>query len=610
MRHLWLGVTLVVLSIMCTRPLRGQSHGAVTISDVYTDKARYAPNEEVHVFVVLRNSETDLQIPGLRVSVTFWHLGELVGKAVSRTVDVSGREPIRIMIPWTPPARDFCGYFVEVRLITRDGNIIARSQTAADVSSDWKRFPRYGYLAHYSKGEGAIPSEWIAALNEFHIDGLEFYDFEDRHEHPLAGSVAHPDPAWKSIGGHEVDRAIVDGFLRYAHQYNMMSMAYNTSYCAYASAFDNRSVNLRWATWSTPRGPRTLQTAMSLDLNGGAGWKTDRLVYMDQNSPEWQRYLFRQMRDLFQVYPFDGWHIDTFGTPGAYAYDGSYVNFIGGLPSFVDRAKMALDKRIVVNTVNTWGQAAVAHSRADFVYSELWEDHETYIDILAAAAQVHAANPREGLVFAAYLQRQKEEETGVKKDQEFNAPGVLLADAAMFASGASHIELGDGVRMLSSEYFPADTRLTISPELYSSLRHYYDFLTAYENLLFYEVAPAPAVVSVTGQIVSPYGVPNTIWAIARQKDGKTIVHLINLLGSDDPHWRDVKGNRPEPPLLAGLRVRVQMDGAITRAGWASPDVDGGKFHSVAVRRGEDRGERYVEVVLPSLKYWDMLVLFR
>jgi dextranase len=49
---------------------------------------------------------------------------------------------------------------------------------------------------------------------------------------------------------------------------------------------------------------------------------------------------------------------------------------------------------------------------------------------------------------------------------------VLLADAVMFAAGASHIELGDGDRMLSNPYFPADTAITQTDELRHKLRSY------------------------------------------------------------------------------------------------------------------------------------------
>ena len=60
---------------------------------------------------------------------------------------------------------------------------------------------------------------------------------------------------------------------------------------------------------------------------------------------------------------------------------------------------------------------------------------------------------------------------------------VLLADAAFFASGAFHIELGEGEYMLAQEFFPARDKL-IGGDLRSRLEDYYNFITAYESLLF------------------------------------------------------------------------------------------------------------------------------
>ena len=109
---------------------------------------------------------------------------------------------------------------------------------------------------------------------------------------------------------------------------------------------------------------------------------------MNQNDAGWQRYLFSQMRDLFAVYPFDGWHVDTYGDQGGYALDGSRVDYIAGFRSFIDHARADLGKSVVFNTVNALGQDQVAHSSADFVYSELWDDHETFASILETAEQV------------------------------------------------------------------------------------------------------------------------------------------------------------------------------------------------------------------------------
>lgn len=600
-------ITVVVFSLCLCCPLFGQhSSGQASELDVYTDKARYAPKEDVIVYVQLSNHAQPSAAATLRV--TFWHLGQRVGDGISQSVSPSRPDQNPIAVRWTPPDHDFRGYLVNVRLIGADGQVLGHGNTAVDVSSQWSRFPRYGYIAHYSKAEGAMPGRWIAELNKFHIDGLEYYDFEDRHDRPLAGSVQHPASSWKDIAGRTIERSVLDQFLNDAHHYNMMNMAYNTSYCAYASAFTNGSnIKLQWATWPKPDGPRTLASAMALNLNGGNQWKTHRLVYMNQNDPAWQYYLFGQMEDLFRVYAFDGWHVDTFGTKGGYSYEGAYVNFFKGFPSFIDNAHAFLKMPIVLNTVNTWGEAGVANSDAAFVYSELWNDHETYGSIVTAAEEVHVANPEKGLVFAAYVQK-PQNGAPVLKTRYFNLPSVLLADAAIFASGASHIELGDGNRMLSSEYFPADTRYAVSSVLSEQLRHYYDFLTAYENVLSYKVEVAPATVSVAGYPSSPYGAPNTIWTLAREKGGRTIIHLINLLGSNDPHWRDSEAQRPEPPLLKHLKVRIAVDEDVTGAGWASPDVEGGVYHTLAFTSGNDAGKRYVELGLPSLRYWDMIIL--
>jgi len=162
--------------------------------------------------------------------------------------------------------------------------------------------------------------------------------------------------------------------------------------------------------------------------------------------------------------------------------------------------------------------------------------------------------------------------------------------------------------MLSSEYFPADTKLKVSPALHESLRRYYDFLTAYEVYLRDQLAPAPVKVSVEGEPVDPLGVPNTLWSIAKQHDGMTVIHIVNLLGSDDPHWRDISISRPDAPQLHDLRVRLSVLNHVKSIGWASPDVDGGRFHVLPFQRRSIKNGAELEVTLPQLHYWDTLFL--
>jgi dextranase len=543
---------------------------------------------------------------GQVISADVTDLGEKVGSCGPTTLTAHASS--RQTIPCVVPAKDFRGYLVTLELRSMDGRMIERRETALDISSDWKKFPRYGYLAHYNESEGARPKEWVADLNRFHINGLQFYDFQYRHDQPLAGTVAQPASAWKDIAGRRIDAGIVSGFIHEAHSYNMMAMAYNASYSAYEDVFVRREpLPIQWATWTTASGPRTAQTAKNLPMHIPGG-VTSKLFYMNQNDLGWQNYLCSQMQQLFEVYPFDGWHVDTFGDAGGYAFDRSPVNYVDGFRQYIDHAHAVLQKRIVFNAVNTWGQEYIANSAADFVYSELWEDHETFASILGTAEQVHIANPTKGYVIAAYLHRNETKDIPQSTAKQFDPVSVLLTDATIFSSGAAHIELGDGDRMLSSEYFPADTKLKVSAGLRESLRRYYDFLTAYEVYLRDQLAPAPVTVHVEGESVDPLGVPNTLWSIARQRDGMTVVHLINLLGSEDPRWRDISISRPDAPQLHDLRVKLLVLKKVRSVGWASPDVDGGRFHVLPFQKLSSKNGDEVEVTLPELHYWDTLFL--
>jgi dextranase len=581
----------------------GLHASGIQLVDAYPAKARFAPSDPVELVVELAGEADGTE----QVSATIWRLGLAVGQC----------EPLHLAhgashtqtLPCALPHEDFQGYLVTVQLSGAGNRVLAERQTAIDISSDWKRFPRYGYLAHYNAGEGTDPQSWIADLNRFHINGLQFYDFQYRHDRPLAGTVAHPASGWKDIAGRSVDATMVRELIDQAHHYNMMAMAYNASYSSYddALARPHDPLPLKWAIWDTPDGPRTAASAKSLELHPSGGWSTNRLFYMNLNDPGWQQYLFARMHDLFQVYPFDGWHIDTFGEKGGYAFDGSSVDYISGFLPFIDHASATLHKRIVFNAVGTLGQERIAHSAADFVYSELWEDQETFAGILVTAEQVHYANPRDGFVIAAYVH--KAPETGpVPSAKQFNMPSVLLTDAAIFAAGAAHIELGDGDRMLSKEYFPADTRLSVSPALGEALRHYYDYLTAYENFLRDDVEPCGVEVRIPEEPTNPFAVPNTVWTLAHQHGNVTVLHLINLLGSNDPHWRDVMMTRPEPPSLRNLQVQVSSPETVQSVGWASPDFDGGQFHSIPFQMRKDGKSTWLEFTLPKLNYWDTIFI--
>lgn len=91
---------------------------------------------------------------------------------------------------WTAPSTDYTGYLVDVYCTKEDGTEVILGTIAVDVSSDWTRFPRYGFVATFDaskRADGVIEKE-MAFLNPgfraerrggyFYATGLEILDHD------------------------------------------------------------------------------------------------------------------------------------------------------------------------------------------------------------------------------------------------------------------------------------------------------------------------------------------------------------------------------------------------------------------------------------------------
>jgi dextranase len=193
---------------------------------------------------------------------------------------------------------------------------------------------------------------------------------------------------------------------------------------------------------------------------------------------------------------------------------------------------------------------------------------------------------------------------------QFDEAGVRLELAAIFASGATPIIIGDDQQSLGQEYYP-DRSKAIPPPLKRALRDDLSFISAYETLLFApQVLPLP---DAGTQLVARGGGPligdgaNGIWVVARRIGPYDIVHLINLVGVD-PLWR----NASEPPAMQtdiALRYYTGSD-SIAGVYLASPDFEFGRTVSLAFTTGQDERGPYIEFTVPQLLYWDMLYVQR
>lgn len=98
-----------------------------------------------------------------------------------------------------------------------------------DVSSDWVKFPRYGYLCDY--GEEENTEEKIAQMNRYHINAIEYYDWHALHHEPIPEEVTRQSPGvWEDWSGREIYGETVRNYIQNAQDRNMVNMAYNMIY--------------------------------------------------------------------------------------------------------------------------------------------------------------------------------------------------------------------------------------------------------------------------------------------------------------------------------------------------------------------------------------------
>lgn len=559
---------------------------------------------QVQVSVSLGNTAGHALVNGtVRLACT--HLGIPVSSPPRRSFHLAPGENTTLVFRWQPLARDFQGYRVEAEVRNVSGRLIGVQSTAVDVSSRWTKFPRYGFVSEFSAKSPALSRQVIQQLNRYHLNSLQFYDWQYKHHRPLAGTVSAPAASWNDIANRPTSRQTVLNLIAAAHNCGVAAMNYNLLYGAW-SGYENEGVDFRWGLWKNKDG--THQD--SLDLP--PGWAAQALYLFNPGDPGWQRYLIRQEAQVFAAYPFDGWQVDQLGDRGAeYNVHGNPVTVWQQFRPFLNRAKASLNKPVVFNNVGAYGlYDTAAHSTEDAVYVECWEfgGQKTYQDLKTVIGQAAQWSGGKPVILAAYMDLAAADQFSAQRPGHFALPGVLLTDAAIFANGGAHIELGDGNALLDNEYFP-NRNLTPTPALRDALRHEYDFSVAYENLLRGGLPDSTNAIALDGLASSAQAAPNTVWTFAKSGDGVHVLHLINLIGENNTDWRDDHANYPIPTPQTNILVKYYLrSAAVQSVRWASPDLHNGASSTLKFTTGTDGLVRYIQFTVPRLEYWDMIWL--
>ena len=550
--------------------------------DLRTDRALYSPGQTVRF-------TSSAPVDGYRIRYR-------QGQKTVAEADGSGTT-----WEWTPPTTDYTGYMVDVYR-PGDNSEEIHGTIAVDVSSDWKRFPRYGFVATFDRSKlapGVIEGE-MEFLNRCHINGVQFQDWHYKHHWPLGGTPGALLDTYTDIANREVSTDVVRKYIDVQHSYGMKSIFYNLCFGVLDDAKAD-GVDEAWNLYKdSNRGSRDMHQLPS-------SWKSD-IYLVDPANPGWQEYIGRRNDDVYASLDFDGYQIDQLGNRGTlYDYNGKAVNLPTGYRSFLDAMKSRHpQKRLVMNSVSSYGASQIAGSgKVDFCYNELWNDEAMFQDLHKVIKANDAySNGTLSTVFAAYMNYDYAD----RHQGYFNNPGVIMADAVMMALGGSHLELGD--HMLSREYFPASP-LAMDDNLRTAMIRYYDFMTAYQNLLRGTGTASETEVSLscddaTKRVKFQAWPPKarTVTTYARKVDGKTIVHLLNFINTDDMSWRDLNASRVEPLLKTDFPVSMKVSGDVKGVWMASPDVHGGAAVSLPFSLKNDK----LDFTVPSLKYWDMIVI--
>lgn len=516
--------------------------------------------------------------------------------------------PASKRFPLSLPDADGRGYALEVEALDEQQNVLTSAFTAVDVSSSWTKFPRYGYVWDFTPSADAESK--ADEMARYHLNGVQFYDWQYRHHRPLAADLS----GWRDWSGRWISGDTVRAYLRAAHDRGMACMAYNMIYAANETYLtDGSGVQADW------RLVRANGTDFTCDMDAKLG-PVGVLQYFNLLNPDWQSYIFAQENRVFEAFDFDGWHGDTIGENGpmrtadggplGYDADGKPIYLVkDGYTAFLNAAKAAIgDKYLAFNPVGAQGIENVNVSAVDVLYTEFWPwdrnaNGRLYDDYYTLHRAILGACEQSGgksLIVAAYVNYRNPKAA-------FNPATVRMLDCVVFASGGSRIELGNGGNMLSDEYFPADGKKRMDDGLRSAVGRLYDFLVAYENLLRDGQRPVSRTVRLENLPVSTDGRSDTVWCFAKADSSTEIYHFLNLTGTDDG-WRDEEQTKKPPIAHENVKTRLYTDYPIREVWLASPDGESPLPLPLEFQTGRDANGAYAEFTQPALEYWNLIFL--
>lgn len=500
-------------------------------------RSTYAPTDMVEL-----RAEVDHAADGATLEVVVSHLDRAVAKLQTTLAGTVAT------VSWTPPADVPAGYGVDATLRAADGGILDRAHSAFDVLRSWTDRPRYGFMSDFPPGRDDI-GHAIEQLSRFHVNALQFYDWQYRHDQLVAPTTRYDDPL-----GRELSLETITAAIRAARRHGIASMAY---VAVYAASVDLWRQQPDWALYDGEGEP--------------VRFGDDFLGLMDPTrGGPWAEHLLDQCESALNEVGFDGIHIDQYGEPRqGWDASGQAVDLPAAFSQFIASLKQRRPGvPTTFNAVKNWPIDELMQAPQDFAYIELWPDTPRYTDLRDVVTHAHTASGRP-VVIALYLPADRPD-------------NIAVTDALLLANGGTRIELGEGLRLLTDPYFPNHQPL---PErLEGTLHRYYDFAVRYGDLLHEPL-------DTEGDVHTDQ--PD-IWTTTRRTPSHLSVCLVNMGGLTDARWDQA---HQAPQARSDVQLDIEITGPVVDVWAVSPDCSSPEPQSLDFAQGDGR----VQVRLPRLE---------
>lgn len=444
-----LGTAVVATALPLPNSTPATATGTAHVTRAYTDKSTHEPGKQATITAEASTEGT--------VHFSVSHLGTEIDSG-DATVENG-----KATWSYTTPNEDGQGY-----LVTATGGDGTHAETAIDASTSWTRFPRMGYLSHFkpTAPEGTDghttyeaflfqkPQDYIDKLSrDYHINALQYYDWQYRHEQPVAkGDLADKWPLWYR-DTYASKRTITD-YIQDAKNANMGSLAYSMAYAANDN-YDTNTIKDEWrlredngSYWV-----RDLGEQWWVPTPKGVDKPKSHQFMMNVNNEDWRTYITGQYKTQKTEFKFDGTHIDTLGQTSKKDASGNPVDLTDGLAALVDDTYKNVGGQVGINLPDGAGSEKINKASAAYMYTELWDHNETNAQVASYLQSARKDAGNKPQIVAAYANNYNPTISlpDPKDSKKTIHPGVTPDEGTRIEAESDQASVSGGAQILSGD---------------------------------------------------------------------------------------------------------------------------------------------------------------